>query len=488
MIGYPKRVDAPHDSVLAAALSALPDRAGLRRDFPPEVEAEADAAAARPVLPDADATHIPLVTIDPPGATDLDQALAIEPDGDGWIVHYAIADLPSFVVPGGAVDREARRRGTTVYLPDGRLPLHPPVLSEGAASLLPDQPRSAFLWRIRLDAAGDVTTAVVSRARVRSRAQLSYQDAQDSLGGTDGFGLRSLRAVGELRLARERDRGGASLNSPEAIVEPDDGGYRLRWRRVLPVERWNAQISLLTGMSAARIMLDARIGILRTMPPADPERLVRFRRQAAELGRPWTEGSYGGYLAGLDGSDPAHLAIMHSAAALFRGAAYTAFDGEVPVAPEQAAIAAPYAHVTAPLRRLVDRWGLEICAALCAGEDVPAWVRQSLPELPGLMAETSARAARLDREATDIVEAAALSGRVGELFDVAVVADNRVLVLSPAVEAACDCTDDVGTRIRAELVEADIASGRLRFSTRGRSTATEDQPSSESSPSSRGVT
>ena len=82
---------------------------------------------------------------------DLDQALHIERDGDGYVVHYAIADVAAFVTPGDPVDVEANRRGETLYGADSKVPLHPKVLSEDAGSLLPDQVRPALLWTIKVD-------------------------------------------------------------------------------------------------------------------------------------------------------------------------------------------------------------------------------------------------------------------------------------------------------------------------------------------------
>ena len=99
-----------------------------------------------------------------------------------------------------------------------------------------------------------------------------------------------------------------------------------------------------------------------------------------EPGAPWPQGQrYGEFLRTLDRSDPRHLALIHEATALFRGAGYTPFDGAPPEHREHAAVANPYAHVTAPLRRLVDRFGLVVCEALSAGTDVPAWARAALP-------------------------------------------------------------------------------------------------------------
>ncbi|HXR45586.1 MAG TPA: RNB domain-containing ribonuclease, partial [Pseudolysinimonas sp.] len=378
------------DDELAAALAALPEKLAIERDFPPAALAEAEAAAAHPVLPDRDETAIPMLTIDPLGSTDLDQAMHLERDGDGYRFRYAIADVASFVTPGGATDAEAHRRGQTIYAPDGRIPLHPVVLSEHAASLLPGEVRPAFLWEFGLDSTGAVTSTTVGRARVRSARQLDYVTVQAAIdAGTADEGVALLREIGELRLELERERGGASLNSPETLIDKKDGRYVLVRRAVLPVERWNAQLSLLTGMEAATLMLAGGVGILRTMPPAEDWAVDKLRRQTVALRHPWAPGQpYGEYLASLDGTDPRDLAILHAATALFRGAGYTPFDGAAPTQTMQSAVGAPYAHVTAPLRRLVDRFGLEICAALSAGTAPPEWARAALPALPKEMARS----------------------------------------------------------------------------------------------------
>src|SRR5690348_15535461 len=154
---------------------------GLPSQFPDAVLAEAEKSASewnRGGVDREDATDLPLVTIDPPGSKDLDQALLVQRTASGFTLHYAIADLGTFVTPGGELDAEVRRRGQTVYLPDGNVPLHPTVLSEGAASLLPDQVRPAALWTIDCDADGEPTQARVRRALVRSVAQFDYETVQ----------------------------------------------------------------------------------------------------------------------------------------------------------------------------------------------------------------------------------------------------------------------------------------------------------------------
>lgn len=450
--------------------------AGLRREldlpdgFPAEVEQETSAAIEKYELPERDETAVPFFTIDPEGSTDLDQAMCLERDGEGYRVRYAIADVPAFVEPGGALDAETRRRGQTIYLPDGRVPLHPAELSEDAGSLLPDQVRGAYVWDITLDAAGETTGAEVYRAAIKSHERMDYVSVQQQVdAGTDDERLLLLKEIGEKRIEQERLRGGASLPMPSQEVEATDGGYTLSLRPPVPAEDWNAQISLMTGMVAAEMMLHNRIGILRTMPEPDAATVATFKRAARALGAEWSSDlTYGEFLRTLDKTDPRHLALIYEATSLFRGAGYTAFDGDIPDVTVQAAVAAPYAHVTAPLRRLVDRFGLVICESLCRDAQVPQWVRQALAELPELMKASDSVARRADREATDIVEAAFLAGRIGEEFEADVV-DHKgddtleVQFTQHAVVAQVPGRAELGSTVTVKATGADVAAGKVDF-------------------------
>ncbi|MGO4597755.1 RNB domain-containing ribonuclease [Terrabacter sp. 2RAF25] len=440
-------------------------------EFPPEVIAEAQAAAENADLPERDETSVPFITIDPPTSMDLDQAMCIERDGDGYRVRYAIADVPAFVKVGGAVDAETRRRGQTVYCPDKRVQLHPGELSEGAASLLPDQARPAFVWDIRLAADGEGTAVEVSRAMVRSVRRYDYEQVQKDVDvGSAEECLMLLKEVGEKRIALERKRGGASLPMPEQEVEEGpDGTFHISFRPVLAAEDWNAQISLLTGMAAADLMLKGRIGVLRTMPSPDPRDLKRFHRQASAAGVPWPDGmAYGEFLRTLDRTNPRHLALIHEATTLFRGAGYTPFDGAVPDQPMHAAVANAYAHVTAPLRRLVDRFGLVVCEALSAGQEVPSWVREALPTLPEIMATSDRRTNGVERACTDAVEAAELLPFVGQTVDGVVVEENDkgavVQLADHAVVARASGSAKAGDRVSVRIDAADISTGTITLS------------------------
>ncbi len=132
-----------------------------------------------------------------------------------------------------------------------------------------------------------------------------------------------------------------------------------------------------------------------------------------------------------------------------------------------AAVAAPYAHVTAPLRRLVDRFGLVISHAIAHGRPVPDWALAAIPELPAAMSSSDQRAGALDRACTDLVEAAVLAHRVGEVFDAVVVDLTRtgakVQVLDPPVLAGALGSGQLGDRVRVRLDQADVATGTVRF-------------------------
>ena len=429
-----------------------------------------DAQRAGELRLDAvDATHLPFVTIDPPSSMDLDQALFTQPRRSGYRVHYAIADVPAFIAAGSALDVEVRERAMTLYSPDRKVPLHPESLSEGAASLLPGVDRPALVWQIDLDQQGTIDDATVYRATVRSRAKLSYATVQQGLdAGTAQESLHLLREVGLLLQAQEAARGGVSLPGAEQEIVAEGNTFHLVLREPLPVEGWNAQISLLTGRAAAQIMLEGGIGILRTMPDPAPADIGRVRAVARSLHIDWPRDvTYPQIIATMDPEVPAQAALLNAVPALLRGASYTPFDGEPPALRTHSAVAAPYAHVTAPLRRLVDRWGLQICLSLCEGRDQAAWVRDGLADLPDQMATGSHRARALERANVDLVEAFVLQDQVGQEF-VAAVLETRgntslVQLTDPPVISRVQGVLPLGERTTVKLRAVDVAARSVTF-------------------------
>jgi exoribonuclease R len=226
-------------------------------------------------------------------------------------------------------------------------------------------------------------------------------------------------------------------------------------------------------MAAASLMVYARVGLLRTLPPPDPQDVQRLHRTAKALHIDWpAEELYPDFIRSLDPSKPNHAAMVLACTRLLRGSGYVGFDGEVPEQPEHSALASEYAHVTAPLRRLGDRYAGEICVALCAGTDVPAWVLQRLHDLPELMKEGGRRAAQYEAAVLNLVEAGVLQHQVGETFE-GVVTDvdekdetrGTVIVQEPAVEARLVGTGalPLGTDVHVRLTQADVASRTVSF-------------------------
>jgi exoribonuclease R len=462
-----KRVWAPRID-----FSVLRRELDLPTEFPPDALREAEDAAEATPLPAADRRDIPFVTIDPATSRDLDQAMHLgRRAGGGYRVRYAIADVASYVRPGGALEAETWVRGQTIYLPDGRVPLHPPVLSEGAVSLFPDVTRAAVLWTIDLDADGAIVGVSLERAQVRSRAKLDYAGVQAAVdAGTAPEPIALLPELGELLARRVADRGAINLPLSEQEVEPDGAGWRLVLRAPLAVEEHNAQISLLTGMAAAKLMLDGRIGLLRTMPPPRPDAVTTLRAAAESLGVAWPEGAtVGAVVAGVDPGGPRGAAFLDQAADLLRGAAYTPFDQQVPAETGHGGVGAPYAHVTAPLRRLADRYATEVCLALHDGREIPEWAREALPRLPKCMGDTDRVASAAGRGAIALAEAVLLADRVGEVFDAGVVDvdDKRpggtVAIDDPAVRARCLGVLPLGERVDVKLTVADPKARNVQF-------------------------
>jgi exoribonuclease R len=468
------RLAAAPDFTFEHGVAAIREDLHLPLAFAPEVEAAAAQAALAPRLPELDRTDLPLFTIDPRGSMDLDQAVWLERLADGFRVHYAIADVAAFVAPGDAIDLEANRRGQTLYGAESKIPLHPKALSEGAASLLPGQVRPALLWTLELDAGGALVAHDVRRARVASRERFAYDDVQARLdaGEVDPrFAL--LREIGMLRQRHEAARGGVSLALPDQVILLRDGRWHLSYRTLAPVETWNAQVSLLTGMAAARIMLDGGIGLLRTLPPPHPDDIVKLRLAAHALRIDWpADVGYADFIRGLDARSPRHVAMMTSSTSVLRGSGYVAFDGVAPPQPLHSAIAAPYAHVTAPLRRLADRYAGEACVALCAGQPVPEWVRAALPTLPQAMRESDRRAGQYQRAIVDLIEALMLAPHVGETFAGTIVSVathpptlGTVMLADLAIAATVTSPEPLpfGADVTVRLVEADAQRRRVEF-------------------------
>jgi exoribonuclease R len=454
------------DCVLANGLTAIRTQYQVPRTFPQPVLEAAEAAARRIPSEHIDRTDIPFVTLDPASATDLDQALAIETSGNDLLLRYAIADVAWFVSDGDPVDEEAWRRGTTLYLPDGKASLYPPVLSEGAASLLPDGPRPAVIFTVRVAPDGAVTLEDAERALVRSRAKLAYETVADSDLPLQ-FGELSRR----IALA-EAERGAARVDPPEQeVARRADGGYALAFRARHPSEDQNAALSLAANLAIAKVLQAHHTGLFRVMAEPDAAAVARLRNSARAFGIVWPNDlPLARFRDGLDAADPHQAALMLAIRRAGQGASYAPWNANTP--PWHAAVAAPYVHATAPLRRLADRYVIRATLAVMRGEAVPVAVSDAFTRLPKVMGRADALSGQIDRAVIDLAEAVILDGREGDVF-AAVVTDvdirgARMQLADLPVVTRIDAPGVApGTALEVRLLDADPEKRTLRFEPMG---------------------
>ena len=457
---------ALHDpqGILAQGLAAIRTQFAVPPAFPPEVLAAAEAAARR--LPNAhvDRTDRPFVTLDPTSSTDLDQAFAIERNGADVVLHYAIADVAWFVDDGDAIDSEAWHRGETLYLPDGKAGLYPPALAEHAASLLPDGPRPAVVFTVRVAPDGGARLDGVERALVRSRAKLGYASVRDA-DLPEAFHDLAARVQ-----SAEARRGAARVDPPQQeVVALGEGRYALAYRPMRGAEQQNAALSLACNLAVAQALLAHRTGLFRVMAGPDAAAVARLRLTARALALEWPDAmDLKAFERGLDGKDARQAAFMLAIRRAGSGAGYAPWQQGAE--PWHAAIAAPYVHATAPLRRLADRYVIRAALAVCNGQAVPDAVTSAFQRLPEVMARADAVAGRIERAVVDLAEAVMLHGREGEVFR-AVVTDAegssaRVHLEGLPIVARARVADATpGQRLCLRLDRADPARRALAFVT-----------------------
>jgi len=449
------------EAVLAGGLAAIRAQFQVPGNFPPAVLATAEAAAVRTPDRHVDRTDRRFVTLDPAASTDLDQAFAIERSGGDLLLHYAIADIDWFVEDGDPVDAEAWRRGATLYLPDGKASLYPPALSERAASLLPDGPRPAVIFAIRVAGDGSAHLDSAERGLIRSRAKLAYATAREA------DLPEAFAELAERVKAAELRRGAGRVDPPEQEVVREDGHYRLLFRERTAAEDRNAALSLAANLAIAEALHAHGTGLFRVMSPPDDRAVRRLRFTAEALGLSWPAGQpLAAFEHGLDPADSKQAAFMTAIRRAGTGAAYMPYRAGV--VPWHAALAATYVHATAPLRRLADRYVIRAALAIAGGRPVPDAATEAFARLPEVMARADARSAQIERAVIDLAEAVMLESRVGETFE-AVVTDldergARIQLCALPVVARVEAHKvDPGDMVRVKLIAAEPETRRIAF-------------------------
>ncbi len=515
MIGQTKFSIRPDDAVaerLSVGFESIVREFDVREDFPTEVLAAAEAAAepsaVRNRLDDptrADLTALGFVTLDPASSTDLDQAFFLEAGTDGLLIlHYAIADVGAFVARGSTLEAEAWLRGETTYAPHRRVPLYPPVLCEGIASLLPSGPRPAIVLRIEQSPDGAAVFRGARRSVIESRAKLGYETV-------DVATVVHLTEFARRSDAAEHRRGAMRSDLPEQeLRETDDGRFVLELRSLLASETANAALSLTANLAAAEFLAQAGVGLFRVMEMPDDNAVRSLRKLAAALHLSWPpEQSLGDFQRSLDGTNPRHRALLVSARRAGGGASYATIgsgpETDVVGKPHHGAIAGTYLHATAPLRRLADRYVLDLLCELtdaveanllagadrlsrvgdagpatealgAAGAAVSAETRRTLGGLPVVMRASGTRSARVERAALDLAECVLLESHVGEVFSATVLESGDTgavfQIAEPPIRARLSRSSIqngavAGAVINVRLDTVDVAARSLGFSVAG---------------------
>ena len=410
---------------------------GIPCVFPQAALDEAAVAATLALSEEAreDLRALPIVAIDPVDARDHDDAIWAEPDGEGGFrAVVAIADVSFYVRPGSAVDREARKRGNSVYFPDRVVPMLPHVLSSDVCSLKVGTDRAAMACHLTIDAQGRVTGWRFTRALVRIAEVIAYEEAQRRIdAGEAAPHLMNLWAAWR-SLEKARDaRDPLALELPERQVVLDSAGKiaEIAIRERLDAHRVVEDFMIAANVAAAKA-LEAKVApvVYRIHEPPSREKLIALKDYLATFGRKLalgqviTPGLFNRMLK--DVTDEAEKALVMDAVLRSQTQAY--------YGPRNAGhfglALGSYAHFTSPIRRysdllvhraLVDGWKLEQprpeASEIGASSGLSDRDRDDLTQISDAISKTERRAMEAERDTIDRYVAAWLSGRVGEVFD-----------------------------------------------------------------------
>ena len=409
---------------------------GIPHIFPEEVLEEAPRAAKLKLSDKAreDLRHLPIVAIDPADARDHDDAIWAEPDGQGGFnAVVAIADVSFYVRPGSALDREARKRGNSVYFPDRVVPMLPEVLSADVCSLKEGEDRAAMACHLHINADGKVSSFRFTRALVRIAHNIAYEDAQKAVdSGTPPEYLAHLWAAWKALAAARHARDPLELELPERRVVLDEQGRitEIAIRERLDAHRVVEDFMIAANVAAAKA-LEAKTApvVYRIHEPPSREKLIALRDYLATMGKKLalgqvvTPGLFNRMLK--DVTDEAEKALVMEAVLRSQTQAYygPANAGHFGLS------LGSYAHFTSPIRRysdllvhraLVDAYKLEQPAppgSIPATSGLSDRDRASLQQVSDAISQTERRAMEAERDTIDRYVAAWLSARVGEVFD-----------------------------------------------------------------------
>ncbi len=407
---------------------------GIPHSFPSEALDAAEAAADLPLDETReDLTHLPIVAIDPADARDHDDAIWAEPDGKGGFnALVAIADVSYYVRPGSAVDREARKRGNSVYFPDRVVPMLPEILSTEVCSLKEGADRAAMACHLHISAEGKIGSFHFTRAKVRIAHNHAYEEAQAAIVEGDAPDhLTHLWAAWEALAKARAARDPLNLEIPERRVVLNDAGQieEIAVRERLDAHRVVEDFMIAANVAAAKA-LEAKAApvVYRVHESPSREKLIALREYLATMGRKLALGQvikpslFNHMLASIEDEAEKQLtmeAVLRSQTQAYYGPANAGHFG---------LSLGSYAHFTSPIRRysdllvhraLVDAYQLDNPQT---GRDVPKTSglsepdRASLQQICDAISQTERRAMEAERDTIDRYVAAWLSAKVGDVF------------------------------------------------------------------------
>ena len=335
----------------------------LPLEFPSGVLREAERIAETVSEPELarreDLRAMPVVTIDPDDAKDFDDAIHVERTGDGWLLGVHIADVSHYVQPGGALEREARKRGNSTYLADRVIPMLPERLSNGICSLKPGVERLTFSAFITFTATGKIKSARFARSVIRSAARLTYREAFAILQRKPASLIEQrVHAAWELASLLRRNRfsaGSLDLDFPEVKVWLDAEGRAVRLERIENdiSHQLIEECMLAANEVVAREIKQRRVpSIYRIHEDPDPDRLADFREFAASYGFRAGDltqrGQVQQLLAAIRGTPEEYAVKLAFLKSLKRATYATDPLGHYGLAKVN------YTHFTSPIRRFAD--------------------------------------------------------------------------------------------------------------------------------------
>ena len=396
----------------------------IPEEFPSEALAEAAKARAVPLGRRTDLRDVPLVTIDGADARDFDDAVWAEPDGDGFRLIVAIADVAHYVRAGGVLDRAARERGNSVYFPDRVVPMLPEALSNGWCSLRPGEERGCLFAEMRIGADGRKTAHRFGRGLMRSAARLTYeqvQEAHEAGGDRGGLPLPVLYRAFRALLAARTARGTLDLDIPErrVVLEADGRVAAVTPRPRLDSHRLIEEFMVLANVAAAE-ELERRHSacMFRVHPPPSDEKLEALRSFLHPFGISLPPGGQlhprdlDGVLRRVAGRDEAPLVNE----VMLRSQSQASYS---PDNIGHFGLGLPrYAHFTSPIRRYADLLvHRALIAALGLGPDgLPPDEAGRFADTAEHIMATERRAALAERDAVDRYLAAYMVDKVGQTF------------------------------------------------------------------------